>query len=63
MHCNNNNNNNNNNNAHKAVLCGAQCESVVHALWECSAYSYIRGTFVEKLQEFLDMQSLTSLIV
>ena len=27
--------------------------SVVHVLWECSAYSNIRGIFVEKLQELL----------
>ena len=47
----------------ECVLCGAECESVVHVLWECSAYSNIRATFVEKLRELLDMQSLTSLIV
>ena len=35
------------------VLCGAECESVVHVLWECSAYSNIRATFVEKLQDLL----------
>ena len=28
-------------------------ESVVHVLWECSAYSNIRGTFVEKFREVL----------
>ena len=27
----------------ECVLCGAECESVVHVLWECSVYS----TFVE----------------
>ena len=44
------------------VLCGAECESVVHVLWEYSAYSNIRGIFVGKLQELLetDMQILTS---
>ena len=35
------------------MLCGAECESVVHVLWECSAYSNIRGTFVEKIKELL----------
>ena len=34
------------------ALCGAECESVVHVLWECSAYSNIRVIFAEKLQEF-----------
>ena len=37
----------------ECVLCGAECESVVHVLWECSAYSNIRVIFVEKLQELL----------
>ena len=37
----------------ECVLCGAECESVIHVLWECSAYSNIRDTFVEKLQELL----------
>ena len=37
----------------ECVLCGAECESVVHVLWECSAYSNIRATFVEKLRELL----------
>ena len=37
----------------ECVLCGAECENVVHVLWECSAYSNIRDTFVEKLQELL----------
>ena len=23
----------------KCMLCGAECEGVVHVLWECSAYS------------------------
>ena len=47
------------------MLCGAECESVVHVLWECSAYSNIRGIFVDKLQELLetDMQILTSFVV
>ena len=37
----------------ECVLCGAECESVVNVLWECSAYSNNRGTFVEKLWELL----------
>ena len=38
----------------ECVLGGAECESVVHVLWECSSYSNIRGTFVEKLRELLE---------
>ena len=34
-------------------LCGAECESVVHVLWECSAYCDVRISFKEKLQELL----------
>ena len=34
-------------------MCGAECESVVYVLWECSAYSNIRAIFVEKLREVL----------
>ena len=47
----------------KCTLCGAECESVVHVLWEYSAYSNIRGTFVEKIWELLGnrLQSLTSI--
>ena len=30
------------------TLCGVECESVVHVLWECTAYS---SRFMEKLQE------------
>ena len=26
-------------------LCGAEGESVVHMLWECSSYSTCRNTF------------------
>ena len=36
----------------ECALCGAECESVVHMLWECSAYSNI-SIFVEKLRELL----------
>ena len=35
------------------MLCGAECETVVHVLWECLVYSKIRGIFVVKLQELL----------
>ena len=28
--------------AYPQFLCGAECESVVHVLWEWSAYSNIR---------------------
>ena len=28
----------------KCTLCGAECESVVHVLWECSAYSSSRAS-------------------
>ena len=38
------------------MLCGAECESVVHVLWECLAYSNIRATFVEKLQELVEAE-------
>ena len=27
------------------TLCGAECESVVHVLWECSSYSTCRDNF------------------
>ena len=37
----------------KCTLCGAECESVVHVLWECTAYSSSRASFTEKLQELL----------
>ena len=35
------------------MCCVVLSVSVVHVLWECSAYSNIRGTFVEKLRELL----------
>ena len=37
----------------ECTLCGAECESVVHVLWECTAYSSSRASFIEKLQELL----------
>ena len=37
----------------KCTFCGAECESVVHVLWECSAYSSSRAHFLLKLEELL----------
>ena len=37
----------------ECTLCGAECESVVHVLWKCTAYSSSRASFTEKLQELL----------
>ena len=37
----------------ECTLCGAECESVVHVLWECPTYSNCRLTFLKKLQELL----------
>ena len=34
-------------------LCGAECQSVVHVLWECPVYGSCRLMFSEKLQELL----------
>ena len=36
--------------ARKSVLCGDECESVSHTLWDCSAYRSIRAQFLLKLQ-------------
>ena len=46
-------------------LCGAECESVMHVLWECSAYSSSRASFLLKLEELLghryaDFEALNS---
>ena len=35
-------------------LCGNECENVSHVLWECSAYSSTRASFMKKLQELLE---------
>ena len=35
-------------------LCGDECENVSHVLWECSAYSSTRASFMKKLQELLE---------
>ena len=47
----------------ECTLCGAECESVVHVLWECSAYSNIRVIFVEKLLEdrYVNFDKLNSI--
>ena len=37
----------------ECVLCGNECESVSHVLWECSAYTNSRADFLLKLQEKL----------
>ena len=34
-------------------LCGEECESVIHVLWECPAYDTIRNTFIEDLDNLL----------
>ena len=35
------------------TLCGAECESVVHVLWECSSYSTCRYNIQEALKQLL----------
>ena len=35
-------------------LCRDECENVSHVLWQCSAYSSTRASFVKKLQELLE---------
>ena len=35
-------------------LCGNECENVSHVLWECSAYSSTRASFMKKLQRLLE---------
>ena len=37
----------------ECTLCGAEYESVVHVLWEYSAYSGSRASFMLKLEELL----------
>ena len=49
----------------ECLLCGDECESVSHVLWECPAYNICRSDFTAKLQDFLgegfqDFQSLDS---
>ena len=35
------------------LLCGAECESVVHVLWGCSIYSTCRDNFQEVLKQLI----------
>ena len=37
----------------ECVLCGDECESVSHTLWDCSAYTSIRAHFLLKLKASL----------
>ena len=37
----------------ECILCGTECESVVHVLWECSSYSTCRDNFQEALKQLL----------
>ena len=37
----------------ECVLCGDECESVSHTLWDCSAYTSIRAQFLLKLKASL----------
>ena len=39
----------------ESLLCGGECESVCHVLWECPAYSSIsiRAKFLQNLLECL----------
>ena len=34
-------------------ICGAECESVVHVLWECPTYSSCRVGFRAKFKELI----------
>ena len=38
----------------ECTLCGAECESVIHVLWECYTYSTCRYNFQEALKRLLD---------
>ena len=37
----------------ECTLCGDECESVVHVLWECSTYSTCRDNLQEVLKQLL----------
>ena len=51
-------------------LCGDECESVVHVLWECPVYDSSRNTFMgeldkllgESFEEFSTLNNLISLV-
>ena len=30
----------------QCMLCGDECESVLHGSWECPVYGYIREAFI-----------------
>ena len=38
------------------TLCGAECESVVHVLWECLAYRSSGASFMVKHEKLLGDQ-------
>ena len=42
-----------NNGDRQCKLCGDECESVVHVLWECPVYDSIRNTFMGELDKLL----------
>ena len=37
----------------ECILCGIECESIVHVLWECPAYKDSRNEFMVKLRATL----------
>ena len=47
----------------ECYLCENECENVSHVLWECSAYSSTRTSFMKKFQELLkdDYEDFVSL--
>ena len=50
----------------ECVLCGDECESVVHVLWECPAYKDGREEFMIKLRStvrevFIDFEALDNI--
>ena len=50
----------------ECVLCGDECESVVHVLWECPAYKDSREEFLAKLratlgEAFKDFEALDNI--
>ena len=40
----------------QCTLCGDECESVAHVLWDCPAYDMIRISFMEKLSDLLGVK-------
>ena len=45
----------------ECLLCGDECESVSHVLWECSAYSSLRSNFLVALHGNLGFEHFQSL--